>query len=168
MVINRYLILVKVCFFTFIFLLHVQCRDILWKQSSWKKQKTFLAIDNVWDDVESLERARMYLKAPFEEGSMVIVTSRSLKTLTTLGIDENACFEMPELGKEDAQKLFLYHAADGKQFESEEDVTAIDECIKSCYLSKGENRGPHYRPHELRVLGVCYYIAVEIKGLLNG
>ena len=151
--INWHLILLKVCLFTFIFLLHVQCRDILWKQSSWK-HKTFLAIDNVLDNLESLEQARMYLRAPFEEGSMVIVTSRSLKTLTTLGIDENACFEMPELGKEDAQKLLLYYAAEGKQFESEEDVTAIDECIKSCYLSKGQNRGSHYHPLALRVLGV--------------
>lgn len=144
--------------FIFCITMHAQCRDILWNQNSWK-HKTFLAVDNVWDDAESLNQARMYLRAPFPEGSMVIVTSRFLKALTSLGIGENACFEMPELGKEDAKKLFLYHAADGKKFEGEEDENAIQECISSCYFKKGESQGSHYHPLALRVLGVqLHYI----------
>ena len=64
------------------------------------KQKTFLAIDNVHN---SLEEAKMFLRAPFVEGSWVIVTSRLKETLRSLHIDESACFEMLEVGNIDSE-----------------------------------------------------------------
>ena len=118
------------------------------------KQKNFLTIDNVWDDSHSLEQGKLFLRAPFIEGSWVIITSRFRKTLISLNVDESACFEMPELDKDDARHLFLYHVADGKKYENREDADAIEECIKSCYVGKGEGRGLHYHPLSLKALGV--------------
>ena len=59
------------------------------------EQKTFLAIDNVHN---SMEEAKIFLQAPFVEGSWVIVTSLFKETLRSLNIDESACFEMLESG----------------------------------------------------------------------
>ena len=118
------------------------------------KQKSFLTIDNVWDDFDSLEQGKLYLRAPLVEGSWVIITSRFKKTLRSLNVDENACFEMPELDKDDARKLFLYHAANGKEIEKRDDLVAIEKCVKSCYFRKGEGRGSHYHPLSLKALGV--------------
>lgn len=59
---------------------------------------------------------------------------------------------MPELGDPDAMKLFLYHAAHGKQFTGEEDKRSIQRCIRKCYFSKGYGRGYHYHPLALEVL----------------
>jgi len=131
----------------------LQCEDVLLKFGVWK-QKSFLTIDNVWDDFDSLEQGKLFLRAPFVEGSWVIITSRFRKTLISLNVDENACFEMPELDKDDARHMFLYHATNGKKFENSEDVYAIEECIKSCYFGKGEGRGWHYHPLSLKALGV--------------
>ena len=83
----------------------------------------------------------------------MIVTSRSKKTLIRIGVDEDACFEIPEIDKDDAREIFLYHADTGKSFENDKDVHAIEECIKSCYLGKGEGRGLHYHPLSLKALG---------------
>lgn len=41
----------------------------------------------------------MYLEAPFLEGSIIIVTARSLSILKLLGTYGDACVEMPELGQ---------------------------------------------------------------------
>ena len=78
------------------------------------RQRTFLALDNVWDDSQSLVHVRSILKAPFHKGSLVIVTARSKDTLKLLGIHGDACIEMPELREGDVMNLFLYHAAHGK------------------------------------------------------
>ena len=118
------------------------------------KQKSFLTIDNVWNDSDSLEQGKLYLEAPFVEGSWVIITSRFKQTLRYLQVDENACFEMPKLDKDDARKLFLYHAANGKEIEKRDDLVAIEKCVKSCYFRKGEGRGSHYHPLSLKALGV--------------
>ena len=131
----------------------LQCEDVLLKFEIWK-QKSFLTIDNVWDDLHSLEQGKLFLRAPFVEGSWVIITSRFKKTLISLNVDENACFEMPELDKDDARHMFLYHASNGKKIEKWEDVCAIEQCIKSCYFGKGEGRGWHYHPLSLKALGV--------------
>ena len=45
----------------------------------------------------------MFLRAPFVEGSWVIVTSRSKETLRSLNIDENACFEMLEFDNDGSE-----------------------------------------------------------------
>ena len=89
----------------------------------------------------------------------MIVTSRSKKTLLRIGVDEDACFEMPELDNGDAREIFLYHATNGFFFETAKDVHAIEECIKSCYFGKGEGRGSHYHPLSLKVLGDCLNFA---------
>ena len=83
----------------------------------------------------------------------MIITSRFRKTLVSLRVDESACFEMPELDKDDAREMFLYHATNGKKYENREDVDAIEECVKSCYFGKGEGRGSHYHPLSLKALG---------------
>lgn len=85
-------------------------------------QKTFLAIDNVWDDSKSIKGAKMYLQAHFHEGSVVMVTSHSLETLLYLGIGQSNCFHIPKLEHEDAKNLLPYHVACSKQFLSHEDM----------------------------------------------
>ena len=140
---------------------YLQCGDKLLNKKIWK-QRSFLTIDNVWNDYKSLNEVNVFLRAPFVEGSWVIITSRSKKTLISLIGDENACFEMPELDEDDARKMFLYHAANGKDFEKQDDLDAIEECIKSCYFSKGDRLGSHYHPLALKALGV--FLQHEGKG----
>jgi hypothetical protein len=132
---------------------YLQCEDALLRFETWK-QKSFLTIDNVWDDFDSLEQGKLFLRAPFVEGSWVIITSRFRKTLISLNVDEKACFEMPELDKDDARQMFLHYANNGEEFENREDVDAIEECIKSCYFGKGDGRRSHYHPLSLKALGI--------------
>jgi hypothetical protein len=140
---------------------YLQCEDALLRSKIWK-QKSFLTIDNVWDDSNSLEQGNLFLRAPFVEGSWVIITSRFRKTLISLNVDEKACFEMPELDKDDARQMFLHYANNGEEFEKLEDVNAIEECINSCYFRKGEGRGSHYHPLSLKALGI--FLQYEGKG----
>ncbi|KAG0575671.1 hypothetical protein KC19_5G022200 [Ceratodon purpureus] len=116
------------------------------------KHKIFLAIDNVWPDPKSREEAKKYLKLGKEvhKESVVIVTSRALETLTSLGVSKKDCFAMPSLEKEDAEKLFLYHATSGNRVLNENDKHAIKKCIDLCYFSTGG----HYLPLALKALGL--------------
>ncbi|KAG0611617.1 hypothetical protein M758_7G152900 [Ceratodon purpureus] len=129
-----------------------ECKYLLHKDTC--KQRTFLAVDNVWDDSLSMEGAKMYLQTPFHEKSVVMVTSRSLETLTSLGISVSDCFEMPKLEHEDAKALFLYHATHGKQFSDYEDQRSIRKCVSLCYFSNGDQGSCHYLPLALKALGV--------------
>ena len=115
-----------------------------------KKEKVFLAIDNISDN-KSIDEAKKYLQAGYCSGSIVMVTSRALGHLTYLRIDKSACFEMPRLGKDEAMALFLYHA----EPRTEVDKKVLNRCIKRCYFSKGNNklRSSHYHPLALKVLG---------------
>ena len=132
------------------------------------KQKTFLAIDNVWDESQSIDGAKVFLQSHFHDESVVMVTSRSLKTLVSLGIKEANCFEIPVLGDEDAKRLFLQHAAYGKEYVSHEDVEAIEECVSICYFKNGSKRGGHYLPLALKALGVQLgYVGNEISDWLK-
>ena len=133
-------------------LMFVQCKAILYSQLH--RQRTFLAVDNVWDSHESIQQAKMFLEAPFHGESLVIVTSRSRSTLELLGIHGDACLAMPELREEDAVNLFLYHAARGKHFGGEEDKRNIKLCIERCYFNKGHGQGWHYHPLALQALGL--------------
>ncbi|KAG0562037.1 hypothetical protein KC19_9G112400 [Ceratodon purpureus] len=131
-----------------------QCKDILCKSVSWE-QPAFLALDNLWDDTKSIEHAKMFLHhAAFPEGSVVMVTARTLRTLGYLGIDKSQCFEVPELSKVDARNLFLYHAANGRQYANKGDIYMIDKCISRCYFRKSEKQGCHYLPLAVKVLGM--------------
>ncbi|KAG0561686.1 hypothetical protein KC19_9G083900 [Ceratodon purpureus] len=130
-----------------------ECKDILCKSVAWE-QPAFLALDNLWDDSASIEHARMFLQeAAFPEGSVVMVTARSLRTLGYLGIDKSQCFEVPELSKVDARNLFLYHAANGSQYVDKGDIDMIDECVSRCYFRKSEKQC-HYLPLAVKVLGM--------------
>jgi hypothetical protein len=111
-------------------------------------------VDNVWDDHRSIEQAKMFLKGPFFEGSLVIVTSRSQRTLELLGVDGDASFEVPDLGLEDAMNLFLYHAAGGKKFVQEGEKRDILECLRTCYFQNGDGGGWHYHPLAVQALGL--------------
>jgi hypothetical protein len=126
----------------------VQCRDILRRTLS--RERTFLAVDNVWGDHQSIEQAKMFLKSD----SLVIVTSRSQRTLELLGVDEDALFEVPDLGLEDAMNLFLYHAAGGKKFVQEGEKRDILECLRRCYFQKGDGGDWHYHPLAVEALGL--------------
>jgi hypothetical protein len=130
----------------------VQCRDIL--QRILFRERTFLVVDNVWDDHQSLKQAKMFLESRFCEGSLVIVTSRSQRTLELLGVDGDASFEVPDLGLEDAMNLFLYHAAGGKKFVQEGEKRDILECLKRCYFRKGDGGGRHYHALAVEALGL--------------
>jgi hypothetical protein len=140
---------------------YLQCKDVLKDKEIWK-QKSFLTIDNVWDDFDSLEQGNLFLRAPLVEGSWVIITSRFRKTLKSLYVDKKACFEMPELDKDDARQMFLHYANNGEEFENRVDVNAIEECIKSCYFCKGDGQGSHYHPLSLKALGI--FLQYEGKG----
>ncbi|KAG0587781.1 hypothetical protein KC19_2G191000 [Ceratodon purpureus] len=102
-----------------------------------------------------LMRARMYLQeAAFPEGSVVMVAARTLRTLEYLGIDKAQCFEVPELSKVDGRNLFLYHAANRRQYVDKGDIDMIDECVSRCYFWKSEKQGCHYLPLAVKVLGM--------------
>jgi hypothetical protein len=130
---------------------YVQCRAIL--QRTLSRERTFLAVDNVWDDHESIQQAKMFLESRFCEGSLVIVTSRSQRTLELLGVDGDASFEVPDLGLEEAMNLFLYRAAGGKKFLKEEEKHDILECLQRCHFKKGDGGGRHYHPLAVDALG---------------
>ncbi|KAG0555600.1 hypothetical protein KC19_12G180800 [Ceratodon purpureus] len=120
------------------------------------KQKIFLAIDNVCPDSKSLEEAKKYLKLGKEvhEESVVIVTSRGLETLTSLGVRKEDCLAMPSLEEEDATNLFLYYATSGDQVLNDNDKQAIRECIRLSYFSEDKwNDIGHYLPLALKALG---------------
>jgi hypothetical protein len=115
------------------------------------QQQVFLALDNVWQ--QSVEEAKVYLRAGFHHGSIVMVTARSIDILSRLNIDKGDCLEMPELTEEDAKCLFLHHAAPGLQFISEDDKQKIQHCVRQCKFRKGVNMGEHFHPLALKVLG---------------
>lgn len=133
----------------------LQCKDILCKSVSWE-QPAFLALDNLWDDTESIEHAKMFLQeAAFPEGSVVMVTSRTLRTLGYLGIGKSQCFEVPELSRVDARNLFLYHAANGREYVNWGDIDdIIDHIIDRCHFQKSEKQGWHFLPLAVKVLGM--------------
>jgi hypothetical protein len=122
-------------------------------------EKVFLALDNV--DIESLDDARSFLdiwqkpegNGRVGEGSVVVVTARSILTLGRLGIVEDDCLEMPGLDDEQAKSLFRTSAAlDGER--TPEDERNIEYCVEQCYFSKDSSKGQsHYHPLALKVLG---------------
>ncbi|KAG0606394.1 hypothetical protein M758_9G137800 [Ceratodon purpureus] len=116
-----------------------------------RQQQVFLALDNVWQ--QSVEEAKIYLRAGFHHGSIVMVTARSIDILSRLNIDKGGCLEMPELNEEDAKWLFLHHAAPELQFINEDEEQKIQYCVKHCQFHKGANMGQHFHPLALKVLG---------------
>jgi hypothetical protein len=120
----------------------------------------FLAIDNVWDDDPSFEEAAGYLVRELHSESKVLVTARCKKTLRNLGIQEECCFEMPDLGKEDAMGLFLHYACPSPSpidLANPEHLEVVEKCVSYAWHSKGEDTklSPtyHFHPLALKVLG---------------
>jgi hypothetical protein len=115
------------------------------------KKRVFLALDNVSD--ESKEQAKSYLEANFGDGSVVLVTARSMDQLQCLGVHKDNCFAMVELKLEEAKSLFLSYTRLKK---NEFDQELLEKCVKRCYFSKGQSSssyGKHYHPLALKVLG---------------
>jgi len=100
-----------------------------------------------------MKQAQMVLAFPSHEDSLVLVTARSQSTLDLLGIDGDACLEMPGLSQGEATSLFLYYAAPREEFTRKEDMDSIEWCIKKCYFCKGDGEGYHYHPLALEALG---------------
>ena len=121
----------------------------------------FLAIDNVWDDPPSLEEANGYLTNELHPESKVLVTARCKETLRNLGIEEECCFAMPDLRKEDAMGLFLHHACPSPspiKLANPEHLKVVRDCISYArYSKRGDtemSRAYHFHPLALKVLGL--------------
>lgn len=130
----------------------VQCKGLL--KEAILKQPIFLAVDNIFDDIKSIEEVNVFLKGGFAKGSVVVLTARSLDVLQNahLGLDGSNCFEMPELNKDDAKSLFLEHAVcDEERMKVEIDI--VDRSLNRCYFKKGNGKSYHYHPLALKVLG---------------
>jgi len=110
-----------------------------------------MALDNVWP--ESLEEAKVYLRMGFHDGSIVMVTARSIDVLACLNIDSSDCLEMPKLEEEDAKYLFLQSSGVQLQSISDDDEQRILQCVRHCQFRKGANMDEHFHPLALKVLG---------------
>lgn len=119
----------------------------------------FLAIDNiVSSDREIIKQAKTYLGKRWSEGSVIIVTARSLGDLMYLQpcITKSDCMEVPELTRDDAMSLFLNHVKSANNYDSsvEMDEQLLDRCVEKCQFSKGTGKDDrHYIPLALEVLG---------------
>ena len=111
----------------------------------------FLALDNVPDDYNSIQTARKYLKGGYGDGSIILVTARSLDILMKLNLEENQCLEMPDLEEDEARSIFFKET--GLLFENEIDEKLIRRCIQLCHFCKADGRRWHYHPLALKVLG---------------
>ena len=121
----------------------------------------FLAIDNVWDDSQSLGEAYGYLCHALHPESKVLVTARCKETLRNLGIHGECCFEMPDLREEDAMGLFLQHACPSPSpidLANPEHLKVTRECISYARYCKREYtklpHAYHFHPLALKVLGL--------------
>jgi hypothetical protein len=120
-----------------------------------KNKRVLLAIDNVYESHQIVNQAKDILRSGFEEGSLVIVTARSLEELQNLGIHKSECMEMPELLEDEAMSLFLYHAAPGLHLRNVDFAIEklIRQFVQQCRFGKGKGLSHHYHPLALKVLG---------------
>ena len=63
-----------------------------------KKQRVFLTIDNVVDSSESLKEASVYIQAEYGNGSVIVVTARSIDQLQMVNINKRDCLENARVG----------------------------------------------------------------------
>ncbi|KAG0613627.1 hypothetical protein M758_6G117300 [Ceratodon purpureus] len=132
--------------------LHAKNLDECWSRLKHLMQsnKVVLAIDNVSRNSKIREEALKYLRLEYGQGSIVMVTARAVGELEILGILSGSCLAMPELVRDEARALFLYHA--DPRVEVDEGV--VMQCINRCYFGKGDGKGSkHYHPLTLKVLG---------------
>lgn len=129
-------------------------RENLLQNEIWSKP-IFLAIDNVSEDMKSIEMVKLLLNGGFHEGSRVLITTRTLDVLENahLGIDERNMFQMPDLNEEEAKLVLLRYATqDYEAIHVDEDV--IDKCLMQCHFKKGDKKKSHYHPLALKTLGI--------------
>ncbi|KAG0613625.1 hypothetical protein M758_6G117100 [Ceratodon purpureus] len=132
--------------------LHAKNLDECWSRLKhlMQSKKVVLAIDNVSGNSKICEEALKYLRLEYGQGSIVMVTARALGELENLGIVSGSCLAMPELVRDEARALFLYHA-DPKD---EVDEGVVMQCVNRCHFGKGDGKGSkHYHPLTLKVLG---------------
>ncbi|KAG0601993.1 hypothetical protein M758_11G152900 [Ceratodon purpureus] len=123
------------------------------------RRPVFLVIDNILDTVKSIDQATTYLKAGYNQGSIVVVAARSIGQLTGLGIDESECLEMPELEIDEARSLFLDQFQIIPENIDEEDEELLMRCVKRCRFRKGDSANYQFIPLALKVLGTqLWYI----------
>lgn len=118
------------------------------------KHDIFLAIDNVSDSVGVIEQAVTYLRAGFKQGSVVIVTARSLEQLMCVGIAKDGCLEMPKLDAGEARALFLSQVPGVPDERTKEDEDRVMRCVQLCRFLKGDESSFDYLPLALKMLGV--------------
>ncbi|KAG0569869.1 hypothetical protein KC19_6G122200 [Ceratodon purpureus] len=132
--------------------LHAKNLDECWSRLKHLMQsnKVVLAIDNVSGNSKVCEEALKYLRLEYGHGSIVMVTARALGELEILGIMRGSCLAMPELVRDEARALFLYHA----EPKDEVDEGVVIQCVNRCHFGKGDGKGSkHYHPLTLKVLG---------------
>jgi hypothetical protein len=108
-------------------------------------------VDNVPDDYKSIQAARKYLKGGYGDGSIILVTARSINILMKLNLAENQCLEMPDLEEDEARSIFLNETS--LLFENEVDDKLVRRCTQLCHFCKADGRRWHYHPLALKVLG---------------
>lgn len=122
-----------------------------------RKHRLFLVVDNVWNQQNSIQEANSFLSLPFKNGSVVLVTARSLEILNIFKktIRWKDCFLTPFLHKDAATKLFLNSAGYKLQadLESKDQASKLSTFVDSCYFSMPGFMGREYHPLALKVLG---------------
>ena len=91
----------------------------------------------------------------------MLVTARCKTTLRNLGIQDECCFEMPDLGKEDAMGLFLHYACPSPspiELANPKHLVVVEECVSYAWHSKKRDKkvSPtyHFHPLALKALGL--------------
>ena len=119
--------------------------------------KVFLALDNVTDASEILEEVRWYLSVSYGEGSMILVTSRSLEVLLSeLQIAKNHCLEVPDLNETEAISLFLRADPLNKHMElsdySGDEQDRVVKGVRKALFSRKVRPGEQFNPLALKAL----------------
>jgi hypothetical protein len=124
------------------------------------RQKVFLVLDNVGDHQVEVEEAIMYLKLLYHEGSIVLLTSRSLDILhNRLHISRLHCMEMPNLGHKGAIDVFLHYSGISKDSIKGDELNIVIGCVEECRFGTGGDATSSckakstYHPLALKVLG---------------
>jgi hypothetical protein len=135
--------------------MYVQVRNLLIQHIP--KHRLFLVVDNVWDQQKSEQEAQSFLSLPFKEGSVVLVTARSIEILNLFEniIPWKDCFSTPFLDTDAATNLFLNSAGYKSLLQLEpKKKDFIKTFVESCWFSMpGSLGGGEYHPLALRVLG---------------
>jgi hypothetical protein len=122
------------------------------------RHRLFLVVDNVWDREDSRQEAESFLSLPFKEGSVVLVTARSIEILNlfkNMELPWRKSFSTPFLDTHAATNLFLKSAGYKSLLQLEpKKKDLIKTFLESCWFSMpGSWGGGEYHPLALRVLG---------------